>query len=90
MNDLGIRELKAKASEILRTVREQGSRYVITHRGRPIAILSPVETIERSTIDPESENGENRWQELEDLGHKISVAWQSEQSSAEILAAMRR
>ena len=91
MNALGIRELKVKASEILRSVREQGSRFVITYRGRPVAILSPIETIDRSIGRPESINmGGNPWQELENLGKQISEAWQSEHSSTEILAAMRR
>jgi prevent-host-death family protein len=73
MDDLGIRELKAKASEILRNVRERGSRYVITHRGRPVAVLGPVE---KTHVD--------------DLGEQVGRSWSSEQSSAEILAGMRR
>ena len=85
MNDLGIRELKAKASEILRNVRQQGRRYIITHRGRPVAVLSPVETPRIATDD----KNDDSWQRLEDLGSQISQAWQSEHSSTEILSAMR-
>ena len=33
MPEVGVRELKIRASEILRNVRERRARYVITYRG---------------------------------------------------------
>ena len=41
MRFTNVRELKAKTSEILRTV-EQGSTVVVTTHGRPTAMLVPV------------------------------------------------
>lgn len=43
MPRVGIRELKNRASEILRAVREEGAEYLITRQGRPVAILLPVD-----------------------------------------------
>ena len=43
MPEIGIRQLKNEASEILRAVREDKTEYVITYRGQPIAVLRPVE-----------------------------------------------
>lgn len=43
MPEIGIRRLKNDASEILRSVREEGAEYVITYRGEPVAVLRPVE-----------------------------------------------
>lgn len=43
MPTVGIRELKSQASEIVRQVREEQVEYVVTLRGEPVAILSPVE-----------------------------------------------
>ncbi len=43
MRQVGLRELRDRASKILREVREQKSEYVITHRGRPVALLIPVD-----------------------------------------------
>jgi prevent-host-death family protein len=40
---IGVRELKARASEILRCVREEGASYTVTHRGQAIARLTPVQ-----------------------------------------------
>jgi len=43
MAEVGVRELKTRSSEIIRDVREQRTRYVITHRGRPVGLLIPLE-----------------------------------------------
>jgi len=43
MPDVGVRELKARASEIIRNVRERRARYVITYRGRPVGVLLPLD-----------------------------------------------
>jgi prevent-host-death family protein len=40
MKEIGIRELKARASEVVRRVAEQGECYTITRRGRPVGILA--------------------------------------------------
>lgn len=41
MTSVGIRELRQRASELLRLV-EDGETIEITDRGRPVALLSPV------------------------------------------------
>lgn len=41
MTSVGIRELRQRASELLRLV-EQGETIEITDRGRPVALLSPL------------------------------------------------
>ena len=43
MPKVGVRELKNRTSEILRAVREEGTEYVITYQGRPMAILLPID-----------------------------------------------
>ncbi|GEM_PF-1181383 len=42
MPQVGIRELKNQAPEIMRTVREQGIEYIVTYRGEPVAVLLPL------------------------------------------------
>lgn len=41
MSEIGIRELKQRASQILREVREKGETYTITYQGRPCGLLVP-------------------------------------------------
>lgn len=43
MTRVGIRELRQRASELLRLV-EQGDTIEITDRGRPVAVLGPIPT----------------------------------------------
>ena len=40
--EIGIRELKNEASRIVWTVREEMVEYVITVRGKPVALLTPL------------------------------------------------
>lgn len=42
MPEIGIRQLKNEASEILRAVREDKVEYIITLRGQPVAVLRPI------------------------------------------------
>lgn len=87
MPETGIRELKIRASEIIRRVRERKVRYIITHRGRPVAVLGPVEGApvpESGTADPSA------WQELERLGERIGKGWRSPKTSTDLLSESRR
>ena len=56
MPRVGIRELKNRTSEIVRAVRERGARYIVTHQGRPVGLLLPVdeESLE-ATVRPAAE-----------------------------------
>ena len=50
MAQVGVRELKARASEIIRAVRERRARYVITYRGRPVGVLLPLDEASRGEV----------------------------------------
>lgn len=85
--NIGIRALKAHASELIRNIREKRARYIITYRGRPVAVLSPLEQPpgqQQPAEDPQA------WDELGALGETITRRWTSNQSAADILADMRR
>jgi prevent-host-death family protein len=43
VRQIGLRELRDRASQILREVREEKNEYIITHHGRPVALLIPVD-----------------------------------------------
>lgn len=45
MAEIGVKELKATASAVIDRV-EAGGAYVVTRRGRPAAVLMPVEEAE--------------------------------------------
>lgn len=54
MAEIGIKELKAKASQIVDAV-EEGTAYVVTKRGVPAAVLLPVEEAEDIVLANASE-----------------------------------
>jgi len=82
--EIGIRELKTRASEVVRAVKEQRARYVITQRGKPAALIVPLDA------DYDRAKADEVWERLEKLGEEIGKGWQSEKSAVEILSEMRR
>ena len=87
MREIGVRELKVKASEIMRSVRKRRARYIITYRGRPVGLLSPLENQEPHGVA----SGESAaWDELTRLGKEIGRGWPAGVSSADVLSEMRR
>jgi prevent-host-death family protein len=89
MPEVGLRELKAHASQILRDVRERRGRYVVTHRGRPIALLVPVAEIP-SPAEPPDDPGEDGWDEFFRLADEIGRKWQGPPTVQEVFDEMRR
>ena len=90
MPDVGVRELKTRASEILRRVRECRDRYVVTYRGRPVAILAPLERTAQNEALPSDDAAHDAWDELTRLGEEIGRGWQSPLTSTELLSQTRR
>ena len=84
MEEIGIRELKARASEVVRAVKERRARYVITQRGRPAAVLLPLDAL------PLQPNADEVWARLEKIREELGKGQQSEKSAVEILSEMRR
>lgn len=45
MQVIGIYELKTRVAEVIRLV-QTGERFTVTHRGRPVGLLMPIEVAE--------------------------------------------
>ena len=84
IEEIGIRELKSRASEVVRAVKEERARYVITQRGKPAAIIIPVDAVPVKNSDDEV------WERLMKIRDELGKDWQSEKSAVEILSEMRR
>lgn len=89
MPEIGVRELKTRASEIVRAVRERRARYLITYRGKPVGVLAPLEEPERGMVSLPDDEGA-AWEELIALGEQIGEGWESDLTGAELLSEMRR
>lgn len=88
--ETGVRELKIRASEIIRAVRERRVRYVITHRGKAVAILAPLDPVPAEDVTPLPDAGGAVWDELVRLGARIGKGWRARESSVQLLSRMRR
>ena len=82
--EIGIRELKSRASEVVRAVKEDRARYVITQRGKPAALIVPLDAA------PPEKSTDEVWERLMKIGEEVAKGWQSEKSAVEILSEMRR
>jgi prevent-host-death family protein len=89
MTEIGVRDLKIRASEIVRTVRDRRARYVVTYRGHPVGVLLPLEEPPEGT-GLEIEGGQTAWEDLIRLGEAIGREWQSPLTGVELLSEMRR
>ncbi len=94
MPRVGVRELKNQTTEILRNVREHRAEYVVTYRGRPVAVLLPIDEAwleaETRRVVETATPGENVWAELEALRQEIDQSWRSEKTATELVSEQRR
>ncbi len=84
MQEIGVRELKARASDVVRSVKDQRARYIVTQRGVPVAVIAPLDA-----ILPEKQ-GDEAWERLLEIRAKIGAGKQNKKSSVDILSEMRR
>ncbi len=84
MRTVGVRELKQRASEILRRVREDGAVVELTYRGRVVAHLVPLAQ-PASAASPGS-----FWRDLSDLSKAIDARWPAGTSAVEAVREGRR
>jgi prevent-host-death family protein len=82
--EIGIRELKSRTSEVVRSVKEERARYVITQRGKPAALIVPLDAA------PPEGMADQVWDRLLEIGKKVSEGWRNKQSAVEILSEIRR
>jgi prevent-host-death family protein len=82
---VGIRELKARASELVREVRDHRNSIDVKHRGRVVARLVPAvpELTEAKSFD-------EVWAEMDRLAAEISESWPEGVSAADAIADVRR
>lgn len=92
MPRVGIRELKAHASEIVRALREDKAHYIVTHQGQPVAVLSPIDEeqldamlVRAATAATDTELAA----ELEELSQEVTRRWKSKKSGVKLVSEMR-
>ena len=85
MEEIGIREFKQRANEILRQVREDQESFYVTYRGKVVAKLLPA-------VGPhtEQEVASAIWTRMDDLSREVSAHWPNGSSASEAVNEQRR
>ena len=85
MAEIGIRELKQQASDIIRRVKEDKEdkeTITITRRGKAVAKLVPIEGM--------TTEAEAVWAEMDELARDISRHWPEGVSAVDAVSEQRR
>jgi prevent-host-death family protein len=85
MGRIGVRELKQRANEILRQVREQKESFAITYRGQVVARLVPAED-----AGADRERSRAVWANMNALAEEIGRRWDVKVSATEAIQEQRR
>jgi prevent-host-death family protein len=88
---IGVRELRQRATEVLRQVREQRAEYVITHQGRPIALLLPVnaEELEQAMLRAARPSRKDAWARYAEIAQQVRNAWPAGKETEDLLDEIR-
>lgn len=84
---VGVRELKTHAAGILRRVREARTSYVLTHRGRAIGVILPLEPAEETSVTHEADAA---WDAFVRAGRRVERRFRPGVSGVRLLSATRR
>ena len=85
---IGVRDLKNRASELVREVYEREAEYIVTLRGQPVAVLKPLS--EKSEREMKRADREEALSKLDELAEQIASAWRSPKSAVKLVEEQRR
>jgi prevent-host-death family protein len=84
VKSIGVRELKANISEILRDVEQGGEVVEVTRHGQIVARLVPARPV------PSDRDANAAWADLNTLAAEISARWPAGVSAADAIEDVRR
>ncbi|MBC8496690.1 MAG: type II toxin-antitoxin system Phd/YefM family antitoxin [Anaerolineales bacterium] len=89
---IGVRELRSKTAEVLRRIREESAEYVITHQGKPVALILPVDTeaIEAKLIEAAKQSSGAGWETYQSLANSLRGKWPEDQNTQTSIDEIRR
>lgn len=94
MPNVGVKDLKNQATEILRAVREEQAEYVVTYHGRPVAMLLPIDAAwletEQQRAARAARPSPQLLAELEALRVEVDASWRSDKTAVELITEGRR
>lgn len=88
---IGIRELRERTADILRQVREEKAEYIITYKGRPIAILLPLaeQQVEEAILQTGKQHVTGGWESYARLAEELREDWPQGRHTQAVLDEIR-
>jgi prevent-host-death family protein len=87
---VGVRELKTHAARIVRQVRDSRASYTLTHRGRAVGVILPLDPGDDSSQEPETADAAVAWNTFMRVGRRLERRFRRGVSGVAILSTMRR
>lgn len=87
---VGVRELKTHAARIVRQVRESRASYVLTHRGRAVGVILPLDVPEHAAPSAEDARVDAAWDAFLRAGRRVHERSRSGRDGVRLLSSMRR
>jgi prevent-host-death family protein len=85
---VGVRELKAQAARILRQVRDARASYVLTHRGRAVGVILPLEPAAEPF--PAETDARTAWEAFLRAGRRLERRFAPDASGVRLPTESRR
>lgn len=85
---VGVRELKTHAARILRHVREARASYILTHRGRAVGVILPLDPADEASAAAEDQGV--AWAAFLRAGRRLEKRFRPGVSGVRLLSATRR
>lgn len=87
---VGVRELKTHAARILRHVRETRASYILTHRGRAVGVILPLDPAEATSSASDDADARAAWDAFLRAGRRLERRFRPGRSGVRLLSEMRR
>ena len=85
---VGVKDFKNRATQLLRFVREQKTEVIVTHDGKPVAVLRPFG--EKDDVKNRSLRLKAAMDRADDLAVKLDAVWPEGLTAAEAVSKQRR
>jgi prevent-host-death family protein len=87
---VGVRDLKAHAARIVRDVRDARASFVVTHRGRAVGVILPLDTGDVTGPLADDLDAADAWQAFLTAGRRLERRFRAGVGGVAILSKARR
>jgi prevent-host-death family protein len=85
-----VRDLKAHAARIVRDVRDARVSFVVTHRGRAVGVILPLDAADPIAGPPDELDPADAWEAFMAAGRRLEGRFRTGVSGVHLLSSGRR